>query len=265
MPRRNPYIENSERWKVLASIDYFTQFVKAWIPFNAWYKNVFPDIERDREIIEQIKSSSNVFKNKLLSLIDGSDNECLQMKSYIADLHYQLERKFIYFKDEARISFIEIVIESNPKCEETLVRNGITFTCKRERNNHKNITISVLNSNNQNVFNFVQSDGFNLQEILGNRQYQVLSPTMQRNLKTCYCSIDPHKPENLLAFELGNELVIGQYNFINDKTKIAKGIIEVLYLLRNALFHGKIVPDRDTLRVYEPAYHILRMLVESLG
>lgn len=265
MPIRNPYIENSERWKTLVSIDYFTQFVKAWISFNAWYRNVFPDLASDREAIEQIKIGSNSFKDKLLSLLDGSDNECLQMKNYIADLHYQLERKYIFVKNNVRISFTEIVIEANPNFEEMLQRSGITYKCTRDKRNHKNIDICVLNRQNQEVFSFVQNNGYNPQEVLGNTQYQCLSSTMQGNLKVCYIAINPYKPENLLAFVAGNELVIGQYKFLNDKIKLAKGVIEILYLLRNVLFHGKIVPDTDTQRVYEPAYHILRILVEALG
>lgn len=52
------YTENSEKWKSLASIDYFTQFVKAWIPFNAWYKNYYPTIKTDREAINEIQHFS---------------------------------------------------------------------------------------------------------------------------------------------------------------------------------------------------------------
>ena len=265
MPRRNPYIENSERWKTLASIDYFTQFVKAWISFNAWYRNVFPDSGHDREAIEQIKSGSNSFKDKLLSLLDGNEAECIQIKNYIADLHYQLERKYIFVKENVRISFTEIVIEANQNFEEILQRSGITYKCMRDESNHKNINVQVSNRQSQNVFSFVQNNGYNLEEVLNNTQYQQLSPTMQGNLKVCYSAINPYKPENLLAFVTGNELVVGRYNFLNDKIKLTKGIIEIIYLLRNALFHGKIVPDRDTQRIYEPAYHILRMLVETLG
>ncbi|MGD1922252.1 MAG: hypothetical protein ACFCAD_27165 [Pleurocapsa sp.] len=45
------YTENSEKWKALASIDYFIHFVKAWIPFNAWYKNYYPDLKTDPKAI----------------------------------------------------------------------------------------------------------------------------------------------------------------------------------------------------------------------
>ncbi len=60
-------------------------------------------------------------------------------------------------------------------------------------------------------------------------------------------------------------LKIGNYNFVNDSELIAKAIITIIYNLRNSLFHGQLVPDRNTQLVYEPAYHILRMLVLSLS
>ena len=54
-------------------------------------------------------------------------------------------------------------------------------------------------------------------------------------------------------------------NFKNDLELIAKATITVIYNLRNSLFHGQLVPNRNTQLVYEPAYHILRMLVTSLS
>ena len=38
----------------------------------------------------------------------------------------------------------------------------------------------------------------------------------------------------------------------------------MLYSLRNALFHGQIIPNKDTNLVYEPAYKILKMLIDGL-
>jgi len=52
--------------------------------------------------------------------------------------------------------------------------------------------------------------------------------------------------------------------FINDSEQLCKGIIEILYKLRNTLFHGEIVPDSDTNKVYEPAYQILYTLIQAL-
>ena len=57
---------------------------------------------------------------------------------------------------------------------------------------------------------------------------------------------------------------MGNIHFINDQEKLCKGIIEILYKLRNVLFHGEIIPDFDTNKVYEPAYHILYTLIQAL-
>ena len=108
------YTENSEKWKNLASIDYFTQFVKAWIPFNAWYKNYYPNLKTDREAINEIKTQFNKFRNKLISLLKDRGNEGIAFKSRIAELHLELERNHIENKGE-RITFEEIKTEDNLK------------------------------------------------------------------------------------------------------------------------------------------------------
>ena len=53
------YTENEEKWKQLIDIDYFTHFVKAWVAFNAWYKNNFTDVHTDRGAINKIKNDSS--------------------------------------------------------------------------------------------------------------------------------------------------------------------------------------------------------------
>jgi len=120
----NIYIENAEKWRVLADLDYITQFVKAWIAFNAWFKNNFTSLNTDRETIDVIKTGSNKFKDKLESLLNGSDNDSKLMKNYISNLHYQLERHQIQNKGQ-RISFEDIVIETNPKNHITITRNTL--------------------------------------------------------------------------------------------------------------------------------------------
>lgn len=44
-----------------------------------------------------------------------------------------------------------------------------------------------------------------------------------------------------------------------------KSVITVIYNLRNALFHGQIIPDKEIPKSLRAAYHILRMVVEVLG
>ena len=48
--------ENITRWIEQSEIDYFTHFIKAWIPFNAWYNLRYSNLGSDREKINSIKT-----------------------------------------------------------------------------------------------------------------------------------------------------------------------------------------------------------------
>ncbi|MCD4681481.1 MAG: hypothetical protein K8S00_13945 [Bacteroidales bacterium] len=262
MPNTNQYTENAEKWRVLSDIDYFTQFVKAWIAFNAWYKNNFPTLKSDKEAIRAIKTGDNRFKDKLERLLNGDDNDSKLIKNEISNLHYQLERHQVKNK-EHRISFEKIIIEENPKTHETFQRNTLTYEVKRNRNNHKLIELKITDRNGNNKLLLKQNNGYDLAELENDDQYQSLSPIQKKNLKYCYEEINPHKSISLLTHEV-DYIQIGSYQFIDDIDKICKGVITALYLLRNSLFHGQIIPDKETNKVYEPAYHILHKLVEEL-
>ena len=53
------------------------------------------------------------------------------------------------------------------------------------------------------------------------------------------------------------------YRFTADKNALFAGLIEILYSMRNLLFHGEVVPDEVTNQTYEPAFHLLRSLMKT--
>lgn len=259
------YTENSEKWKSLASVDYFTQFVKAWIPFNAWYKNYYPLLKTDRLAIDEIKASNNKFRNQLVSLLNNQDNEGASFKSRIAELYLVLERKHIFNKGD-RITFEKIAIQTNPKKQNYFERNRLTFKVEREiSGRQKEVDIYIVCQKGSNKFAYTQINGFDLDELISHQDFIKLPQTQQNNLKACYEEINPSKPISLLTDKI-NDCILMENNiqFINDPDKLCKGIIEILYKLRNVLFHGEIIPDSDTNKVYEPAYQILYTLIQAL-
>jgi hypothetical protein len=271
------YTENSEKWKALASIDYFTQFVKAWIPFNAWYRTYHPELNTDRKAIEAIKAQPNKFRNKLISLLNNNDNDDIAFKSRIAELHLALERKYLFNNNE-RITFQDISIESNPVMQHSFEHSRLTYKVERGITNRKReIDIFIVDRNNKYRFSYTQINGFDSIDLTCNQDFIRLTQAQQNNLKTCYEEINPSRPINLLIQDRElikvakvnkkskNEWIeMGNLLFINDSDKLCKGIIEILYKLRNVLFHGEIVPDSDTNKVYEPAYQILYTLIQAL-
>lgn len=260
------YTENSEKWKSLADIDYFTQFVKAWIPFNAWYKNYYPQLDSDRKAIDEIKSTSNKVRDRLISLLNGSDTDSLAFKSNIAKLHNELERKFVYNKYNEKIGFNSIVVEKNPNKVYQFTRSRITYKVERGPGGRKETEFEVMitASNGSTIFSYTQTNGYDLNDLKSNSSFSGLSSTQQASLESCYKEVNPRYPINLLTNDDVNSIKVGSIKFTNDTDKLCKGIFEILYYLRNALFHGMIVPDKDTNRVYEPAYSILNALIQVL-
>lgn len=259
------YIENSEKWKTLASIDYFTHFVKAWIPFNAWYKNYYPDLKTDREAIDKIKSNSNKFRNRFISLLNDASNDGIFFRTRISELHIELERKHIESKKH-RISFESVSIGNNSKKTDRFLKYRLNYEVVRGAKKQKNeITITISDNNGNKKFEHIQLDGYDINDLKCNVDYLKLNNSQQQNILVCYEEINPSKPIiNLLTNNTKNCITMGKIHFINDTDKLCKGIIEILYKLRNVLFHGEIIPDRDTNKVYEPAYHILYILIQAL-
>ena len=107
--------ENAQLWKELSDIDYFTQFIKSWLAFNAWLRSAYPGIKTDRELIDMVKEQSNPVRNKTRSLLIDVDQHGQNFRSMVADLHTQLENThLISQKDgvEKRISFSEWRLEN---------------------------------------------------------------------------------------------------------------------------------------------------------
>jgi len=260
------YTENSERWKSLASVDYITQFVKAWIAFNAWYKNSYSElVKTDREAIDEIRSRPNKFRDKLISLLGNQDNDSVAFRSRVAELHMALERKHLFNKGD-RITFENIVIENNPITQSNFSWMRMTYKVERRiaGRSPKEIQIFIVGNNGVNKFSYTQPNGFNIEDLLSHRDFIKLSQIQQSNLKACYEQINPLKPINLLSSDPSNCIQMGNLHFIKDSECLCKGIIEILYKLRNILFHGEIIPDSEANKVYEPAYQILYTLIQFL-
>lgn len=258
----NIYTENSEKWRAISHIDYLTQFVKAWIPFNAWYKNYYPDLKTDKDAIDAIKTVSNRFKDKLENLLNGTDNDSAIMKNAISNLHYQLERHTIKNND-VKISFKNIVIGENPKRYQELTKYTWKYEVTRDSANSKLITSKITDRNGSNKLLRNQNNGFNIDELKSDNQYQSINRKQRKYLEYCYNEINPKKPITLIS-NAEEFINISPYKFINNADTICKGVISILYLLRNSLFHGQIIPDKETNKVYEQAYNILHRLVEEL-
>ena len=250
--------KNVQEWIKLIEVDWLGQYIKTWIAFNAWYKNNLSPADRshDRSFIEEIKKDSGKICSKIENFLSGESSDQKSFQSNVANLHRSLSNKSIIYSSD-RISFHEAEDYRYAKPIDEK-KNNVSYKIEIDEYNRTRI-VTITNSNGDEIL-FKTIAGRN---VLDTQQLTCLSPAQRQTLNGFLTESTPI--HNLLVrdsdFHESKPLEIGNFNFTNDPTLIARAIIEVLYQLRNALFHGEITPDSGTQRVYEPAYLILKSII----
>lgn len=258
--------QNIAKWDELAEIHYYSYFITSWISFNSWYNYSYPALIGDRAVINHIKNTHNPAKTVFLGLLRGTNQESKQFQENIAQLHYCLQNHNISDEDQ-RIWFESFVVEldrSNLVITEDY--NGIHY--------HVSITVNqggitavlatVKNAANANLLIY-NHNAFDISNLRANAQYMALSQVQKNTIEGYLNDANPKKPITLLTTNVLPDCIeVGQFRLVNDQNLIYKAIIEMLYSLRNKLFHGDLTPTPEANKVYEAAYRILKQLVEGL-
>lgn len=251
--------ENITNWRALSDIDYFTQFIKSYLAFNAWMRTRYAELNQDRKIIDSVKHVNNEFKKRIVELLTEDDAEGEAFRSYVSSLHYHLER--IEVKNNGtKISFLDVYIEENPEKEKDSKKNTLDYKVKILTSG--NVQIRIDDSRGNQKYYYEQTK-YNLQNLLAESNYQRLTLNQKTELRILYSECNPKKTKKIISNNT-NGILIGQFYFINEVEDISKALIEIIYSLRNTLFHGEVLPDKDTNKVYEQAYHILKILIHVL-
>lgn len=255
-----PYHRHIDKWKERASIDFFTEFVKAWIPFNAWMNKSY-SLTTDREIISELKRASSV-KTKLKRLLENTDEESTDFKNYLAKFHYILEE--LELKNNGNsVNFTSIAVERNRKEKEEFISRGIEYKALYDRTQKKFVTV-VTTSYGVKAFELIQNE-YNYTDFESNLTSSDISETQKGFIKSAYKEINPYIPLNLITTDESNCIKVGNYNFCGDLDSICMAIIENIYSLRCMLFHGDIEPKEDTEKLFETAYFILKHMLKAIS
>lgn len=284
--RVNNFSDNVPRWLSLAElkIDYYTQFIKSWIPFNAWYMVSYYDEtnnrKSDRDIIDHIKNNSNPFRDRIINLLNGYDNDSNQFKFYLGQLHLQLEGHTIP-DNENKLSFSSINISKNTNTSQPInFRNLIyktTYNTNVSRGTNR-VKCEIFDSRrgNTNIYLDEMLD-WSMNEFLNRASYISLPYERKEKLRLSFEEVNPRKPENIIVrptrdknnnYQKPSRCVIidkdAHIYFVDDSVLVSKVIIEMLYRLRCVLFHGEINPTETNQGIYEYAYNIQKLLIKEL-
>ncbi|KAA6346218.1 hypothetical protein EZS27_006244 [termite gut metagenome] len=257
-----------DNWITKAEPDYYTMFIKAWIPFNAWYFTEY-GTKKDSEAISKIKGTNNKIKNRIKALLDNNGNESKNFRLYLAQLHLELINRNIMNYNKS-VSFKHVILEDYmpTPATDTDKKGNIYKAIPDKSAGYRAI---IIDKNNKTLmdrtFNPYPED-FNI--FLTDNQYiTLLDGEIKEKIQNCFKKIDPQKPINLISDSnqkngyilLDDELEI---KFINDTELIAKALIQILYTLRCLLFHGELDPTDINRGIYEHAFNLLRILIKEL-
>ena len=263
MPSAN--LANIKQWHDQSDVDYFTYFVKAWIPFNAWYRHSYDTLKTEREILDQVKSDGNSIRSRFIAKIEGGDPESQEIRNHIAALHRRLSADPLTGRAGKPVNFEKVLIGPNPQ-HFAEHKHGHWFY-RVERITGSRTVVSTIKSNRGNVVCTIsQTNGWKIEEFELDPAFVALNPDDKPRLRQCYEAADPFCFASLLAVgqQPADSIPMDGYFFVKDKAAIFAGLIEILYAMRNLLFHGELVPDPQTNRTYEPAYHLLRCLTKTI-
>ncbi len=211
-----------------------------------------------------------------MSLLSNEDEKSKLFRNEVANLHTTLKRAQISFPHLENPDYVilcsEVCIEKNPNlyCSQDIQKNRITYhvqAYEKPEPNKPKYVITIKNISNT-LFSCVDLQDFSIEKLKIKLDDSKCSATQKATILSLYEKINPWYPTTIL-FNPDEEreedkTQCGETSFSGDKSKIASGIIEILYLLRNKLMHGELDPTKETLLVYKSAYNILVAAIEKL-
>lgn len=246
--------------KIDIEVDYFSAFIKAWIAFNAWYRSEYRE-RTDRDIIEKLKSENNHFKGYIETFLDENNNtdDATAFRNNLMSLQSALVGVPIFTQERGgvnqQISFSEIAI-TNPK---TLSEGDYRVTHYKIQRTRQKVATLVHHKNNPADVHFqFEQDRYDETELDVHADFLRLSIEQQGQCRAFYKEVCPYVIESVLEKDRDNNI-----QFVAEREKVSRGIIEVLYLLRCSLMHGEVMPDNNSSEVYKYAYYVLAEILKK--
>jgi len=183
-------------WCKQADIDYFSTFVKAYIPFNAWMNDHYKTEKTDRDKLEKVKWVSNTFRDKIIDLLQLKDQVGTAFRSLIGELHDALLHSTVS-KNGEMIGFDEVprIAKSQPTA--TNARRGVTYSAQY-CDNPKSATINAINRNGRQIANMSFQSFPTDDDIKGHSDFAKLSQTQKDELLAVVHQVDPDIRMSLL-------------------------------------------------------------------
>ena len=137
------------------------------------------------------------------------------------------------------------------------------------------VKITIKNRSNVKTFNYTH-DEFDVSHVQAKMKSESISYNQSAQVISYLQQLEPivvkgalqeyfHSLLDGFSYDCGvYSFVRDPHNTTNPSYQTTAALIEVLYQLRNLLFHGQIDPTPEMQPVYQNAYLIMRMLIPRL-
>jgi hypothetical protein len=259
---------NINNWILHSDPDYYSLFIRAWIPFNAWYIAEMPQHnKKDRLIIKElIDNPKSKPRMKIEALLRNTDFESKNFKYQLAQLHNDLER-ISFIHNNQRLTFTHIELSQNPiKHKSDTDKFGNKFKAEIKPGYFEAL---VVDKNGKTSLHY-KNPIYDLTDLKQNIHFIGLADKrIQNKIYDCFFEINPNKPTNLISKSKNKKDYIllddfSKTKFTNNIEIISQACIKIIYSLRCMLFHGEIDPTITNAVVYEHGYNILKTIIKEL-
>ena len=217
----------------------------------------------DREIIQKLKSGKKEICSTIARFFMRQGTESKAFQSSVAELQSLLALTGIE-SERRKISFETIVDYKHAKTINETIDDTI-YEIKIDIEKSKRRVV-VKDSSDENIYCgtiALKSESLNPDEkwfksVLAQTPHSLSAPQQETLMAFLKESSPIH---NLLTGTENDCIEIEGFRFVNNQDLIARALIEILYQLRNTLFHGEITPTPEIQKVYEPAYLILKRII----
>ena len=261
-----PLPPHAAEWMHLADLDYIGPFVKAWAAFNAWYREASAQ-GTERAMLDFVATQPNRARRRILPLLDGGNAtaDAMILKQAICDLHqcldsiqFEVTRKGLV----ERVSLRSVCISPRPLQHQCLQRRRQEYLAKRVQGGGIEITVRSMVTE-QEKFRHVQAQ-YDANEVYSLDSFtRGLSEAQRATFRAFYGSCNPRPMQDLVQGS-GPSLAIATMQFRCRPEELFRGLIETIYVMRNALLHGEVDPDPHILASYEPAYRIVMQFLACI-
>jgi len=260
--------ENISLWFQNSEPDYYMFFLKSWIPFNSWYIEEYPNLnKKDAAIIKELQNDPDSKPRKIIEnfLTNSGDTNAENFQSYLAELHFHLENIPLQHNGK-RLSLKNIYLTENPiKYNNYIDTHGNVYKVEKTSSYWQ---AYIEDKGNRVLLDF-KKPKYAILELKKDFEYLRLEKKIQNKIYALYEEINPEKSVSIIsnASRKTEFRLLKSENScktILDETVVAKACIKVLYSLRCMIFHGEIAPTTANKVIYKNCFFILNLINKQI-